>query len=380
MRIKYNSSAVIAGAALAGTESKFNVSSERLATGYKINHAKDNPSGIAIGKRMSAQIKSLGEARQNASNAVSVVNTAEGAMMEIQAMVQRINELSVQAANGTKTDADREALQAEVKQLKEEIQRMSDDTEFNGKKLLNGDCDLKGYSDTPGIKVGYYSDEVPVGKYIISIHAPLNLDADGNLELTDGNVTAAIDPAYVDPDNNEKVFPDDIKYTYEGDKVTITGSNEFELSFTVDDSVALGTDIRLDLTGIGAMRVQIGSNEGQVLPIRIPEVSIKSMGIADIDISTIDGANEAMELSKRANAYISKVRARIGAYENRLEHTESSLDVTTEKLTGAISRLMDTDMAEEMTQYSNQQVLNQAGVTILAQANQRPSEMLQLLQ
>ena len=102
MRIKYNSSAVIAGAALAGTESKFNVSSERLSTGYKINHAKDNPSGIAIGKKMSAQIKSIGEARQNASNAVSVVNTAEGAMTEIQAMIQRINELAVSAANGTR--------------------------------------------------------------------------------------------------------------------------------------------------------------------------------------------------------------------------------------------------------------------------------------
>ena len=120
MRIKYNESAVIAGAALSSTESKFNVSSERLSTGFKINHARENPSGIAIGKRMSAQIKSLGEAHQTASNAVSVVNTAEGAMTEIQAMVQRINELAVQAANGTKTDEDRASIQAEVKQLKEE--------------------------------------------------------------------------------------------------------------------------------------------------------------------------------------------------------------------------------------------------------------------
>ncbi len=376
MRIKYNSSAVIAGAALAGTESKFNVSSERLSTGYKINHAKDNPSGIAIGKKMSAQIKSLGEAKQNASNAVSVVNTAEGAMTEIQAMIQRINELSVSAANGTKTDSDREALQAEVKQLKEEIQRMANDTEFNGKKLLNGDCDLKGYADQKGVKIGYYSDEAPVGKYSISINS-LPPGGDGNLELQDGSITLLAKDA---SDDYAQDFPKNSTVTYEGDKVTIKGPNEFELSFRIDkDEASLG-QVNLDLTGIGAMRVQIGSNEGQVLPIRIPEVSLEAMGLTDIDISTVEGANEAIELSRQANAYLSKVRARIGAYENRLEHTENSLDVTTEKMTGAFSRLMDTDMAEEMTEYSNQQVLNQAGVSILAQANQRPSEMLQLLQ
>lgn len=375
MRIKYNESAVTAGAALSGTEKKFNVSSERLATGFKINHAKENPSGLAISKRMSAQIKSLGEARQNASNAVSVVNTAEGAITEMQSMVQRINELAVEAANGTKTDADREAIQAEVKQLKEEIQRMADETEFNGKKLLNGDCDLKGYTSMQGVKVGYYADEVDVGKYMLNINS-LPLDADGNLDLTDGCVTLLPNAAA----DEGRDFPNGATISYEGDKVTIKGANEFELSFTIDKDRAGVGNVEIDVTGMGAMRVQIGSNEGQVLAIRIPELSLKAMGLEDVDISTVDGANQAMELSKQANAYISKVRARIGAYENRLEHTENSLDVTVEKMTGAISRLLDTDMAEEMTEYSNQQVLNQAGVSILSQANQRPSEMLQLLQ
>ena len=376
MRIKYNESAVIAGAALSGTESRFNVSSERLSTGYKINHAKENPSGIAIGKRMSAQIKSLQEAKQNASNAISVVNTAEGAITEIQSMVQRINELAVQAANGTKTDEDRDAIQAEVKQLKEEIQRMADETEFNGKKLLNGDCDLKGYADQKGIDVKTYSDEVAVGKYTISINS-LPLDADGNLALTDGCVTVQPKDA---ADDYAQDFPQGTTISYAGNKVTIEGPNEFELTFTIDKDQAATGEVNLDLTGMGAMRVQIGSNEGQVLPIRIMEVSLDALGLTDVDVSTEDGAKAAMDLSKQANAYISKVRSRIGAYENRLEHTESSLDITVEKMTGAFSRLMDTDMAEEMTEYSNQQVLNQAGVSILAQANQRPSEMLQLLQ
>lgn len=375
MKINYNVSAVIANAALGVNENKYNVSSERLSTGFKVNHAKENPSGIAIAKRMNAQLRGLEHASQNASTAISVVSTAEGALTEMQSMVQRINELAIQAANGPKTDEDRAAIQAEVKELKDELARMMEDTEFNGRKLLNGDCDLKGYSDVDGVSVGYYSDEVPVAKYSLSVTQPLPRDAEGNIDLQDGDVTLL-------QDGSETAFPADAAITYSGDKVTVTAGGEFEINFYMSDAYdAAGTsDITLDLTGMGAMRVQIGANEGQVLAIRIPEVSLKTMNLEDIDISTEAGAQEAIELSKQANAFISSVRARIGAYENRLEHTGKSIDVTEENMTGAFSRLMDTDMAEEMTEYTNQQVLNQAGISILTQANQRPSEMLQLLQ
>lgn len=375
MKINYNVSAIIANAALSVNENKYNVSSERLSTGFKVNHAKENPSGIAIAKRMNAQLRGLEHASQNASTAISVVSTAEGALTEMQSMVQRINELAIQAANGPKTDDDRAAIQAEVKELKDELARMMEDTEFNGRKLLNGDCDLKGYSDVDGVSVGYYSDEVPVAKYSLSVTQPLPRDAEGNIDLQDGDVTLL-------QDGSETAFPADATITYEGDKVTITAGGEFEVNFYMSDAYdAAGTsDITLDLTGMGAMRVQIGANEGQVLAIRIPEVSLRTMNIEDIDISTEAGAQEAIELSKQANSFISSVRARIGAYENRLEHTGSSIDITEENMTGAFSRLMDTDMAEEMTEYTNQQVLNQAGISILTQANQRPSEMLQLLQ
>lgn len=375
MKINYNVSAIIANAALSVNENKYNVSSERLSTGFKVNHAKENPSGIAIAKRMNAQLRGLEHASQNASTAISVVSTAEGALTEMQSMVQRINELAIQAANGPKTDDDRAAIQAEVKELKDELARMMEDTEFNGRKLLNGDCDLKGYSDVDGVSVGYYSDEVPIAKYSLSVTQPLPRDAEGNIDLQDGDVTLL-------QDGSETAFPADATITYEGEKVTITAGGEFEVNFYMSDAYdAAGTsDITLDLTGMGAMRVQIGANEGQVLAIRIPEVSLRTLNIEDIDISTEAGAQEAIELSKQANSFISSVRARIGAYENRLEHTGSSIDITEENMTGAFSRLMDTDMAEEMTEYTNQQVLNQAGISILTQANQRPSEMLQLLQ
>ena len=376
MKINYNVSAVVANAALTVNEKKFNVSTERLSTGYKVNHAKENPSGIAIAKRMNAQLKGLSQSKDNASTAVSVVSTAEGALTEIQSMIQRMNELSVQAATGTKTDSDRESIQAEIKELKEEIERMKNDTEFNGKKLLNGDCDLKGYADAKGIKVNYYSDETPIANYKFSLVNPIPLDQDGNVDLKDGNVTLL-------QDGSENAFPKDAKITYEGDKVTVTAANEFEITFKVDKNVTTTSQdgsISLDITGIGAMRVQIGANEGQVLAIRIPEVSLDTLGLSDIDISTQEGAQRAIELSKQANAYISSVRSRIGAYENRLEHTQSSLGVTEENVTSAFSRIMDTDMAEEMTEYANQQVLNQAGISVLTQANQRPAEVLQLLQ
>lgn len=376
MKINYNVSAVVANAALTVNEKKFNVSTERLSTGYKVNHAKENPSGIAIAKRMNAQLKGLSQSKDNASTAVSVVSTAEGALTEIQSMIQRMNELSVQAATGTKTDSDRESLQAEIKELKEEIERMKNDTEFNGKKLLNGDCDLKGYADAKGIKVSNYSDETPVANYKFSLVNPIPLDQDGNVDLKDGSVTLL-------QDGSENAFPKDAKITYDGDKVTVTAANEFEITFKVDKNVTTTSQdgsISLDITGIGAMRVQIGANEGQVLAIRIPEVSLDTLGLSDIDISTQEGAQRAIELSKQANAYISSVRSRIGAYENRLEHTQSSLGVTEENVTSAFSRIMDTDMAEEMTEYANQQVLNQAGISVLTQANQRPAEVLQLLQ
>lgn len=376
MKINYNVSAVVANAALTVNEKKFNVSTERLSTGYKVNHAKENPSGIAIAKRMNAQLKGLSQSKDNASTAVSVVSTAEGALTEIQSMIQRMNELSVQAATGTKTDSDRESIQEEIKELKEEIERMKNDTEFNGKKLLNGDCDLKGYADAKGIKVSYYSDETPVANYKFSLVNPIPLDQDGNVDLKDGSVTLL-------QDGSENAFPKDAKITYDGDKVTVTAANEFEITFKVDKNVTTTSQdgsISLDITGIGAMRVQIGANEGQVLAIRIPEVSLDTLGLSNIDISTQEGAQRAIELSKQANAYISSVRSRIGAYENRLEHTQSSLGVTEENVTSAFSRIMDTDMAEEMTEYANQQVLNQAGISVLTQANQRPAEVLQLLQ
>lgn len=364
MRVNYNVSAILANKSLNQSDNRLTGASERLSTGFKINHAKDNPSGLAIAKRMNMQLRGLSNATQNASDGVSIVQTAEGAIQEIQEMVQRMSELAVQASNGTNGDSEREMIQMEIDQLREEITRISDATEFNGRKLLNGDCDLKGYSDVQGVKVSYYSDEVAIQKYKISAINPA-YDAEGNLK--DGSVTLSKD------------FPDDSYISYKGNTVTVTATNGFEVSFTIDkdNPPAAAT---LDMTGIGAMRMQIGANEGEIIEIRIPTISLHTLGLDEMDLTTAEGAKKAVGEAKKANAYISKIRSRLGAYQNRLEHTGNSLNLTHENMTGAYSRIMDTDMAEEMTEYSNMQVLTQAGTSMLAQANERPQQVLQLLQ
>ena len=166
MRVNYNISAILANKALNQTDSKLSVSSERLSTGYKINHAKDNPSGLAIAHRMTMQLRGLSNAAQTASDGVSVVQTAEGAISEMQDMVHRISELAVQAANGTNSDDDRKMIQEEIDQLKLELTRIASDTDFNGKKLLNGDFDLKGYSDVEEVKVSFYKKEANADIFI----------------------------------------------------------------------------------------------------------------------------------------------------------------------------------------------------------------------
>ena len=140
------------------------------------------------------------------------------------------------------------------------------------------------------------------------------------------------------------------------------------------------SDLTVDVTGIGAMRLQVGSNEGQILGVEIPAVNLLNMGIKDIDVSTKDGAWDAISRVDDAIQYVSSVRGKLGAYQNRLESTINSLDVTSENMTAAYSRIMDVDMAEEMIQYTTAQVLTQAGTSMLAQANERPSQVLQLLQ
>ena len=387
MRINYNVSAMLTNNALANNDNLLSQSLQRLSTGLKINSAKDNPAGMAMAKRMNAQLESLSVANNNASDGVSIMEIADGAMSEMSEMLQRLNELAIKSANGLEADADRSVIQKEVNQLTDEINRVAETTEFNGQRLLNGEFSLKGYvNGNLDVKVSSYTKEVSAGIYkidsLVIEENPLPADESERYKVT-MNLGGT--------DNGG--FPKGATASIKDNLVTIQGVNGFELTLDltgkINKEIDAGTfpgapitisDLEVNVTGIGAMKLQIGANEGQILEVDIPEISLREMGIEDLDVSTQESATEAIERIDGAVHFLSSVRGHLGAYQNRLESTISTLDVSYENMTAAYSRIMDVDMAEEMTNYTTYQVMTQAATSMLAQANERPSQVLQLLQ
>ena len=249
------------------------------------------------------------------------------------------------------------------RQLCEEIERIAADTEYNSQNLLGGEQELKGYTNQDSVKVRYYSDDVKAKDYSIGF----SKDAAGKITVALGaefNATAKVE--------------------YENGTATITDLNDFKMKIDIDEA-AIPTDgtaltANLDITGIGGMTFQVGANEGQEITVTIPKISLKNMGLEGIDCSTEESAKEAIDMAATAIDFISEVRSKLGAYQNRFEHTISSLDITGENMTSAYSCMMDVDMATEMVEYTKMQVLTQAGTSMLAQANERPQSALQLLQ
>ncbi|MCR5733416.1 MAG: flagellin FliC3 [Lachnospiraceae bacterium] len=367
MKVNSNIQAMIASNVLKNNENRFSASSERMSSGYKINRAKDNPAGMAITNRMHSQLESLNRANQNSSNAVNVIQTAEGALSEVQDMLQRMKELTIQAANGTNTTADREAIQSEIDQLTQEITRISKQTEYNSQKLLNGDQDLKGYSDKEGLKIETYNDKLLTHKsYSISV----SRNADGNVEVSGTG------------------FDTTGKFTFDekDSRITYKEPGGAEMIISIDQDVAAIPDqpaaltANLEINGIGGMKIQVGAMEGQSITMSIPEISLENLGINRMDVRTEESAKEAIDLVDEGIAFISKIRSRLGAYQNRLEATISNLDISEENLTSSYSTIKDVDMAEEMVEYTKLQILTQAGTTMLTQANEQPQQALQLLQ
>ena len=396
MKISYNAAAMYANNAVHMADSRVSQSLKRLSSGLKITAAKDNPSGYAIGRRMNAQIGGLAVATQNSNRGVNIVETADGALTEVHDMLQRMNELAVKGAHGVLTTEDRQMINAEMKQLKEEIARIAKDTEFNGQPLLDGSFDLRGYTNSQVARVDYYSDEVLAKEYTIEKLTVFYND-DGTIDLDKTK-----------DENNCKLgegFPQGAKITEVGqDKITITGPQDFKLTIAVnrdfadaDGNVKLApavdavgdpgdadyvpaTPLKLDITGIGSMDLQTGANEGQQLEIRIPTISLDRLGIERTEVVDEESSSRAITEIKGAIQYVSDARSRLGAYQNRLEHTINNLNISSENMTASYSNIMDVDMAEEMTTYTTQQVIAQAATSMLAQANERPSQVLQLLQ
>ena len=278
LKINYNISAMIANNSLKMNDNKLSAALERLSSGYKINNAKDDAAGLAIARRMNAQIKGLSVAEQDAKDGVSVVEIADGALAEVHDMLQRMNELAIKASNGTVSDDDRETIQSEVNQLKDEITRIGETTEYNGRKLFDGTFDLKGYTDNKEIKVNYFSDAVDFGKYELNF-TDIDFDADGTIK----NTTKA---SLKRTDVNGAVAME-LSVSGDSEQLILTGEKDFEIRIGISEDwnkdasniAQTSVTVNLDLTKMGPMTLQIGANEGQTIDIRIPELSLLNAGI-----------------------------------------------------------------------------------------------------
>ncbi len=488
MRINNNMSAIITNNKLLSTENSLAASMERLSSGLRINHAGDDPAGMAISGKMKAQIAGLDQAKRNASDGTSVIQTADGALNEVTQMLQRMRTLAVQAANGTNSLAEREAIQGEIDSLKDEVDRISQSTEFNTKTLLDGsqnaqiygenftraessefvpaghykftvekqaepakidgngiagwtepitevlagtitinnnaaeisvgmsrvqvyevirnaaelgDCELSGYTDKTGAINSEFSIKTSkVGTDASILMSTTNDDlaamifGAGFVEDTVTGKNAVIDMEVSD----ESQFTSSTTYVQDNNKLTFTDVGGFEIVLKLDanyekdavdedgnpildkDGNPIDGKIDMNITDIGIMNLQIGANEGQTMEVRIPNTDCNHLYIDDLDVRKTNGPEHAIESLDYAIAKISTVRSHLGAYENRLEHTTNSLGETNENMTSALSRIEDVDMATEMVEYTKQNVLEQAGVSALSQANELPQLALQLLQ
>ncbi|MBO5371204.1 MAG: flagellin [Lachnospiraceae bacterium] len=392
MIVQHNLTAMNASRMLGITTGQQAKSSEKLSSGYKINRAADDAAGLSISEKMRKQIRGLDRASTNAQDGVSAVQTAEGALTEVHSMLQRMNELAVQSANGTNSESDRDAIQAEVDQLITEIDRVAETTKFNETYLLKGDpnkteitnkvykvpqmslvedamaegstltagtMDKDGktkYTFTSGLKAGSTWN----GKEVV--------DADAGA----GQITVA------DAKAQELAAINKVITTY-ADEMGITtltlqnGENEVESN---------STDFKYYEALSLSLHVGADSAADNKIALSIESMSSGYLGITDLKVNgkTHLQATAAIDTIADAIAKVSAQRSDLGAIQNRLEHTIDNLDNVVENTTAAESRIRDTDMADAMVEYSKNNILAQAGQSMLAQANQATQGVLSLLQ
>ena len=538
MVVQHNMSAMNANRMLSVTTKQQAKATEKLSSGYRINRAADDAAGLSISEKMRSQIRGLDKASSNAQDGISLIQTAEGALNESHSILQRMRELSVQAANGTETDDDREAVQNEISQLQEELTRISETTEFNTMKLLDGSlagpegvstgsnqtigaqvANLKAAKETvegtdqsqgtlgtetinidgADIKVDWTKlstedqaalkknftatssddakkaaqiiekainnaiDESGLGVEHISVKSSMNgtkasftftsgsEGTDSKLNMTNGGYLDNLTGSAIDGTNKglgtttyagEEIGTTELFYAnINGQSLVVTPSAKITANATMKTVAAqLATDINkaietynkgrdtddqlknvtvevskdgrlvvnsesgtvsfsdfgsgeavkklgLDSAGTktaanGGMTLQIGANEGQTMNFGIKDMSAAALGVAGnkVDLSSQDGAKKATTTIDAAIKKVSAQRSELGAVQNRLEHTIANLDTAAENTQTAESAIRDTDMADTMVEYSKNNILAQAGQSMLAQANQATQGVLSLLQ
>ena len=384
MVVRSNIMAVNAQRQLGMNNSQVGKALEKLSSGYRINRAGDDASGLAISEKMKAQIKGLDTASLNSQDGISLVQTAEGALTEVHNMLNRMTELATRSANGINEDSNRASLQKEVAKLQEEIDRISKSTNFNNLKLLDG-SQTYATATAAGNANGVQNLTIEGGNLSASGQGvSVALSAQGAVTVTvkggdkvEFKTTQTGKGFYSITADLSKVTDDKVKAAWAG--VT--------LNFSVDEAKDDGTYVTTaaaiqDVGKNGSMQLQIGdtADDFNQLKVGIGDMSSKGLGIDKVDISNQDGAAKAIDTIKNAIDRVSAQRASLGATQNRLEYTINNLDTASENLQAANSRIRDTDMAKMMMEYTKTNVLTQSAQAMLAQANQQPQSVLQLLQ
>ncbi len=377
MRINHNISALNTYRQLTLNNTNGSKSLEKLSSGYRINRAGDDAAGLAISEKMRGQIRGLDMAQKNAQDGISLIQTAEGALNETHSILQRMRELAVQSANDTNTDDDRAELQKEVDQLIGELDRIANQTQFNTKNLLKGDFALGIDTDTT------VSDLLAVGAFESLTFSGLtaeeweiadNTGADGTLTLTGATSGTVLVSNVVAADGTAQT-------------IRFGGPNGESVTIKVNNAFAAGDldGTKFKVTGDGTLKFHIGSNANQTIDVAIDDMRVTGgtttaiTALGSVDITTQADAETAITTIDEAIKKVSSTRASLGAYQNRLEHTINNLGTSSENLTAAESRIRDVDMAKEMMEFTKNNILTQAAQAMLAQANQQPQGVLQLL-
>ena len=407
MIVQHNMSSMNANRNLKVSGKKMKKSTEKLSSGYKINCAADNAAGLAISEKMRGQIRGLEQASANAEDGISLIQTAEGALGETQSLIHRMRELAVQAASDTNTEDDRTQIQNEIDQLTQEVDKIADTTEFNTKKLLNGDRvgAVTQKAGTNKIEGTFTNSIVNVATTLSTMYLAeesdvirIEITEDGKLSTADvSSLHGASDKVTLGANNGEitlgaALFYEETNGVYGNDNdgsaqtVKISGYANLKAGDVI--TITLGEAVLTQKAAIGkdALRLQIGASAGQEVSLGINAMTTTALDISDktsgggLDVTTQSGASMAIDAYDMAIQKVSTERAKLGAMQNRLEHSIANLDTSAENLQAAESSLRDTDMAEEMTEYSKNNILMQAGQSMLAQANQSNQGVLGLLQ
>jgi flagellin len=393
MRINQNISAMNTYSRLTAANTSKSNSLAKLSSGLRINKAGDDAAGLAISEKMRGQVSGLNQAAKNAQDGISLIQTAEGALNETHSILQRMRELAVQSANDTNTNDDRAEIQKEMDQLSQEITRISGDTQFNEKNLLNGE--LEGTDKALTFHIG--ANKGQSMELDIANMGAKSLGVEGKVYNSQVLITNQISVSSSSGDSITVAFaaapavtvtdPIEAKAELSGSTLTITlgrGASANDalgaINTSYDDLVTMIND-----SDSGITAEYTGSNSSAITGTTLQALAAWTLNTTEsaklgIDVSTQDAANTAIETIDKAISKVSTERSKLGAVQNRLDHTINNLTATSENLSAAESRIRDVDMAQEMMEFTKNNILSQAATSMLAQANQMPQSVLQLLQ